>query len=66
MVKKPVCLVRRSVKTARKTEVSNFLIHAAKVKLNSVFYELKKHQFYKKDQIIVNTFQSIRVIRNNW
>ncbi len=31
MIKKPVCLVRRSVKTARKNEVSNVLIHAAKV-----------------------------------
>jgi hypothetical protein len=31
MVKKPVCLVQRSVKTARNIEVSYFLIHAAKV-----------------------------------
>ncbi|MDB4920907.1 MAG: hypothetical protein JWQ54_2890 [Mucilaginibacter sp.] len=32
MVKKPVCLVQRSVKTARNIEVSYFLIHAAKVR----------------------------------
>jgi|APCry1669189440_1035222.scaffolds.fasta_scaffold269259_1 hypothetical protein len=31
MVKMPVCLVRRSVKTSRNIEVENFLIHAAKV-----------------------------------
>ncbi|ASU35687.1 hypothetical protein MuYL_3802 [Mucilaginibacter xinganensis] len=31
MVKKPVCLVRRSVKTDRNIEVGYFLIHAAKI-----------------------------------
>ena len=31
MVKLPVCLVQRSVKTDRNIEVRNFWIHAAKV-----------------------------------
>jgi hypothetical protein len=32
MIKKPVCLVQRSVKTDRNIEVSYFPIHAAKVR----------------------------------
>jgi hypothetical protein len=42
MVKKPVCLVQRSVKTDRNIEVRNFWIHAAKV---NFYFGFRKFDF---------------------
>lgn len=37
MVKKPVCLAQRPVKTSKNIEVGNFCVHAAKIVENFEF-----------------------------
>jgi hypothetical protein len=55
MVKKPVCLAQRPVKTSKNIEVRNFCVHGAKIGEN---FEFRMFDF----EIVLIRFQKVKMI----
>lgn len=61
MIKNPVCLVQRSVKTDGKIEVGDFWIHAAKVRFYFGFLMLESG-FFQQLKLVYEFIMTLKLI----